>query len=99
MHTHTARQANCGEAGYNVLHIVFSLATALCQQNLIISMQFLRQLLGGGGGWGASSLLGGFICSRVMAISQCVAPSNMPVPLWCVLDVCVCVCVCERERQ
>ena len=31
-----------------------------------------------------SSLLGGFICSRVMAISQCVAQSDMPVPSRCV---------------
>lgn len=45
-------------------------------------------------GWGnASSLLGGFICSRVVAISQCVAPSNIPVPLWFVFGVCVCECL------
>lgn len=32
---------------FDTTYIAFTWATALCQQNLIISMQFLRQLLGG----------------------------------------------------
>lgn len=82
-HTHTLKQA---VERLDTIYIAFGWADALCQHNLIISMQLLRQLLGGE----MLALLGGFICSRVMVISQCVALSNKSVPSWCVFGA-VCV--------
>ena len=62
-----------------IRHVSFILAAVLCEQNAIIPVPFLGAIIR----WGkCRGLLGAIICSGVMAVSEHVAASSMPVPAW-----------------
>lgn len=91
-HTHTAMQADCEEAWCNIYCTQPGYCIVSVESHYFhaVSEAIIR--------WGnATSLLGGFICSRVMAISQCVAMSKESAPPWCAFGgVCKSECGCAE---